>query len=159
MSKGIAARTAAALPSRRNNHTTKKGTNVKTQLQEKLSLIAPNISIETTWEHDPDLLDIRLDCDGFDDVDPNDWQAWQSEVRASAICEGELVSGSAYLGGTWEKYGDHPSKSNPTISGYENQMTEEALDELLLRLDTHDTVAQITAATSYLRDLRRKEAA
>jgi hypothetical protein len=131
---------------------------MKTKLQEALSKIAPNVAVQTIWEHDSDLHDIRKDCDGFESEDPNDWQAWQSEVRASAIYEGEIIYGSAYLGGTWEKWGDNPAKSNPEISGYENQMTEDALEELLLHLDTHDTVAQIQDAIAYLRSERRKEA-
>lgn len=104
---------------------------MKTELQKTLATLAPSVCIQTFWEHDHDLRDIREDCDGFDDENPDDWQAWQSEVRASAIADGEEVSGSAYLGGTWERATDHPATSNPTISGYEHQMTIEALRELL----------------------------
>lgn len=103
---------------------------MKTELQKRLALVAPSICIETHWEHDPDLRDIRKHCDGFDDEDPDDWQAWQSEVRATAILESEEITGSGYLGGTFEKAGDNPAESNPEISGYENQMTQEALEEL-----------------------------
>ena len=39
-----------------------------------------------------------------------------------AIAGGHLVTGSAYLAGIWEKYGDGPSESNTDISGYELQM-------------------------------------
>jgi hypothetical protein len=106
---------------------------VKTELQKALAKIAPSVSIQTIWEHDCDLRDIRKDCDGFDDENPEDWQAWQSEVKATAIVNGEEISGSDYLGGTWEKAGDHPAESNPEISGYEAQMTEEALEILLSR--------------------------
>jgi len=104
---------------------------MKTTTQKALQAICPLVSIETIWEHDPELYDIRKDCDGFDDENPEDWQAWQSEVRATAIIDGEEITGSAYLGGTWEKAGDNPWHSNPDISGYEPQMTVEALDELL----------------------------
>lgn len=103
---------------------------MKTDLQKELAKFAPHISIQTIWEHDPDHFDIRKDCDGFDDENPEDWQAWQSEVRATAIADGEEFSGSSYLGGTWEKAGDLPEESNPDISGYEPQMTAEALEEL-----------------------------
>lgn len=103
---------------------------MKTDLQKELAKLAPHISIKTIWEHDSDLRDIREDCDGFDDENPEDWQAWQSEARATAIADGEAFSGSAYLGGTWEKAGDLPEESNPDISGYEPQMTAEALEEL-----------------------------
>lgn len=104
---------------------------MKTAIQKQLAKIAPNISIQTIWEHDPDHHDIRDDCDGFDVENPEDWQAWQSEIRAVCICEGREITGSAHLGGTWEKAGDNPAVSNPEISGYERQMTEEALNELL----------------------------
>ena len=103
---------------------------MKTEIQKKLAAIAPNITVETLWSYDHDLYDIRDECDGFDDENPDDWQAWQSEIRATVIQDGEEEVGSAYLGGTWEKAGDEPSKTNPTISGYEPQMIGEALLEL-----------------------------
>jgi hypothetical protein len=131
---------------------------MKTELQKKLAKIAPSICIDTLWEHDHDHRDIRKDCDGFDDENPADWQAWQSEVRATCIYDGEEITGSAYLGGTWEKAGDHPETSNPEISGYENQMTAEALEELakeLLIVSTHGLKDQIRAALSFLSTLNR----
>lgn len=100
------------------------------ELLARLALLAPSVSIETIWEHDADCRDIRKDCDMPADTDPDDWQAWQSEVRASAIVGGKLLTGSAYLGGTWEKYGENPAEVNPEISGYLPQMIEEALREL-----------------------------
>jgi hypothetical protein len=103
---------------------------MKTPLQTHLATIAPSICIETIWEHDIDLHDIRKDYDGFENEDPSDWQAWQSEIQASTIVGGETITGSAYLGGTWEKAGDHPSESNPEISGYEAGMIHNALSEL-----------------------------
>lgn len=107
---------------------------MKTELQKKLATLYGGISIETIWSHDEDASFTKhgmTEPGGcFHGEDPDDWQAWQSEVRASAIYNGEIVSGSAYLGGTWEKYGDNPAESNPEISGYEPQMTQEALEEL-----------------------------
>jgi hypothetical protein len=125
--------------------------NMKTKLQTTLSTIAPQIEISTHWEHDPDHKDIRRDCDGMDDEDPDDWQAWQSEIRASAVSLGEIQSGSAYLGGTWERAGDNPAESNPDISGYENGMTTEALRELRNTLGTECPllIEQIDKAISY----------
>jgi hypothetical protein len=102
----------------------------KTELQKALAKIAPSLSIRTIWEHDEDCRDIRKDVCDMEDEDPDDWQAWQSNVKAVAIANGEEIEGNAYLGGTWEKAGDVPEESNPEISGYENQMTVEALEEL-----------------------------
>ena len=72
---------------------------MKTALQKELARIAPSISIRTLWSHDEDCRDIRKDCDGFDDENPEDWQAWNSNVCATAIADGEEIEGNAYLGG------------------------------------------------------------
>jgi len=112
---------------------------MKSELQKKLALVAPAVHIETIWEHDPDeRWSDPLNKDWTEGEDPDDWQAWQSEVRATAIHQGELLTGSGYLGGTWEKFGDNPYKTNPEISGYESQKTEEALGELLDQLKGND---------------------
>ena len=126
---------------------------MQTALQKQLSKIAPYIAIRTIWKHDTDHFDIRKDCDGFDDENPEDWQAWQSEIRATAICDGREVTGSAYLGGTWEKAGDNPALSNPEISGYERQMTEEALRELGEQITEEILSNQIINALKYLSPL------
>lgn len=132
---------------------------MKTELQKTLAKIAPSICINTHWSHDHDLRDIRKDCDGMEDEDPNDWQAWQSEVRASAIVEGMEASGSAYLGGTWEKAGDVPEEreSNHTISGYENQMTVEALEELKNNIWDIAALDQIESAIAHCKAEAQKE--
>lgn len=100
---------------------------MKTELQKRLAALAPSVSIETIWQHAPDHLDIRKDVCGLEDEDPANWQAWISEIRACAIVGAQIVTHSAYLGGTWELAGDDPAKSNPEISGYEPHMTDEAL--------------------------------
>jgi hypothetical protein len=97
----------------------------KKDILEALATIAPSIAVETLWEHDPDA---RWDVQN-PDMDPDDYQAWQSEVRASCICNGRMMTGNHYLGGTWEKYGD-----NPEISGYFPQMVLEAIENLAMRL-------------------------
>lgn len=107
---------------------------MKTRLQKELAEIAPNISIETIWEHDPDSRFSEYGATEpggcFENEDPDDWQCWQSEIRASVISGGEIVTGSAYLGGTWVRAEDIPWKSDPDIGGYELQMTQEALQEM-----------------------------
>lgn len=107
---------------------------MKTKLQQKLATVAPYLAIQTIWEHDTDLYDIREDCDGMDDEDPADWQAWDSEIRVTAVKDGEEITASEYLGGTWEKAGDVPEESNPEISGYEHQMTVAALEDMEIQV-------------------------
>ena len=123
---------------------------MKTELQMKLAKLAPAVSIRTIWTPDPDLYDIRQECCGMDDEDPENWQAWQSEIRATAVVDGEEDSVSDYLGCTWERAGDVPEESNPTISGYEPQMTREALSQLLPLCQSCEILtAQIEAALAY----------
>lgn len=120
---------------------------MKTPLQKQLAGIAPSISIEIIWEHDPDCERefrelSRNPGDCFYGEDRDDWQPWQSEVRATAIVGGEELTGSDYLGATWEKFGDDPRVSNPDISGYEDQMTVAALEELIGKLPDGDHHAE-----------------
>ena len=117
---------------------------MKTKLQTALATIAPSISIRTIWEPDQDSGPISSECDGFNPLEDDDWEAWQSEIRATAICEGEEITGNAYLSRTFEKAGDSPEISNPEISGCENQMTQEALEELLV------AVERVTGDSDYL---------
>jgi hypothetical protein len=124
---------------------------MKTQLQKTLAAIAPSVSVQTLWAPDPDAGTISQNCDGFTRKDDNDWQAWQSEVRATTIIDGKEVTGSAHLGGTFERAVDLPEYSNPAISGYEPQMTEEALTELRVQIPAGNACrSQIVAALGYL---------
>lgn len=105
---------------------------MKTALQQRLATIAPNIDIHTLWSRDYDeKFSDPINKDWTEGQKAKDWKCWQSEIRASIVKNGELVRGSAYMGGTWERAGDKPAKYNPEISGYEPQMTVEALEELL----------------------------
>lgn len=63
-----------------------------------------------------------------------------------------MIAGEDYLGGTWERYGDDPRKSNPEISGYFPRMAREALSTLLDALPTgYRTLArEINAAIDLL---------
>lgn len=128
---------------------------MKTELQKALAKIAPSISIRTLWEHDQDCRDIRKDVCDMEDEDPDNWQAWQSNVCATAIIDGEEIEGNAYLGGTWEKAGDLPEYSNPEISGYENQMTIEALEELAGLTSGDDLAEEIAAAILHCQEQAR----
>jgi len=129
---------------------------MKTELQKQLAKIAPSICIQTLWEHDPFSGPISKDCAGFSPKDDHKWQAWQSEICATCIYDGEEITGSAHLGGTYELCGDGPAISNPEISGYENQMTVEALEELAKELpivSARSLQDQIRAALSFLSTL------
>jgi hypothetical protein len=95
---------------------------MKTELQKQLAIIAPSISIRTRWSLDW--------SEPTPPEGPENWTVWQSETTARIIIQGEEIVGRATLGGTFEKDGDDPNITNPTISGYENQMTVEALSEL-----------------------------
>ncbi len=123
-------------------------------LLSSLALVAPSIALAITWERDElskwDIEDSTLD--------PDDFEAWQSEVTATAIVDGKLACGSDNLGGTWEKFGDHPSKSNPDISGYLPQMADEAYGELKHRLPitAHSLRAECELAQAYLEKWMRK---
>lgn len=110
----------------------------------RLAVLAPSIAIETIWKPDPLTDDSILLENG---QDPDDFNAWQSEVRASCIVGGKSLSGSSYLSGTWEKYGDMPAQSNPEISGYLPQMIIEAFEGLRDVLPSdHPAQAEIASA-------------
>lgn len=120
-----------------------------------LAIHAPALAFKTLWEHDPDCERefrelSRHPGDCFFGEDRDDWQPWQSEVQVSAIVAGELLTGSGYLGGTWEKYGDNPAESNPDISGYWWDKASEALDELDGQSDDPAFADQIDRARQVL---------
>ena len=97
-----------------------------------LKLKCHNIALETFWEHDPDSKFSELVYPGgaFENEDPEDWVCWQSEVRATCIIGGKVITGHAYLGSTWEKACSDPSESNPDINGYYPGMVEASLQDL-----------------------------
>jgi len=134
---------------------------MKTQLQTELAKIAPSISIKTIWEHDPDCEREFKDLsknpgDCFYGEKRSNWQPWQSEIRVSSIVGGEELTASEYMGATWEKRSANPERSNPDISGYEPQMTEEALGSLYKQISitapgAQDVAHQITAAIAHIK--------
>lgn len=95
-------------------------------LRDALKVAAPNMVLETTYEHDPSF---RWDGDGpdpaelDDPLDPHD-----VTVSARMIVNGEFMEGNAYMGGTYEPLG---GPYDPDIGGYLNQMAGEAIDELV----------------------------
>ncbi len=119
------------------------------KLLEALRKIAPSVALSVEWSHDPDSTwgDISERMDG---ENPEDWQPWNSEVKASAIVDGVEISESSHLGGTWEKACDHPSQSNPDISGYLPQMLQEALLALGKRCQQTKLLREIQSACDFL---------
>lgn len=110
-----------------------------TGIPPELKTAAPSIAFRITWEHDEDaptgpnpddITNIYNPDNGLDGEDPDDWQAWQTDVSAACIIAGELRAGHDYLSGTYERAIDDPTESNPTISGYLPDMLDRALDEL-----------------------------
>ena len=105
-----------------------------------LAIHAPALAFETLWEHDADCesdwREMRKPGGAMEGEDRDDWQPWQSEVRVSAIVAGQIVTGSGYLGGTWEDACDDPKESNPDISGYWWDKASEALDEIETATET-----------------------
>jgi hypothetical protein len=122
----------------------------KQEIMEAVAIAAPSIHLETIWSFDEDA---RWDIDD-PELDPEDFTPWQSEVRATCIHNGQFVTGHAYLGGTWEKYGDSPEKSNPDISGYFPQKAEEALSELQKQLANCDSARLYIQTTMALKALK-----
>jgi hypothetical protein len=107
-------------------------------LQKKLAQIAPNICIKTVWSRDEDY---EL-CDGFEDVRKDGHWAWSADITATLIQNGEEITGKAGMSGVWQAPEDLPWLKNPDISGYEAQMTEEALSDLLETVSFADRVTR-----------------
>ncbi len=123
---------------------------MKTELQKKLAKIAPSVCIKTVWSPDPD----RGEYDGHDDIRPDGWDAWNADITATVILCGEEVVGKAGMGGVWQAPEDLPWITNPDISGYEAQMTEKALDNLLetVSIIKGDTRNQILDALDIIKN-------
>jgi hypothetical protein len=122
---------------------------MKTELQTTLATLAPLVSINTSWGYDDDAdMSIFHAGNALENEKPRDWECWQSEIKATTIHNGEIVSGSAYLGGNWYRIGE---ATDHTVSGYEKQMTVEALEDLQKQLPaTHVAAYQITSALASL---------
>jgi hypothetical protein len=104
---------------------------MKTKLQKELAKIISHAVIETIWERDRDgqaeFKKLQAPGEAFENEKQKDWVCWQSEVKVRVISGGKAFEHSTYLSGTWERKGSAPSKVNQNISGYENQMTRDAL--------------------------------
>ena len=90
---------------------------------ESLKASNPEIAITVEWE-----LDEYFEWDG-DGPDPQDegFNPYTVIVRASRIAKGELETGEAIL---WGCYSKDAGKDDPEISGYLDQMIDEAVKNL-----------------------------
>jgi hypothetical protein len=111
-----------------------------------LKKIAPDISFKTTWTPDPNF---RWDGDGPDPAEEG-YQAYDVDVFARAIVNGEIVEGRNSLGGSYSTPGEH----DPDIHGYLPQMLEEATAELQSQV-RGDLAKQAKAARQYLTQAMR----
>lgn len=135
-----------------------------TELLERLRAVAPSVAITTIWEEedDPDTSIFNVGW-ALELEDPCNWVCWESEVRAEAVVAGRLVSGSDYLCGTWERFGDNPAVTNPYISGYFPQKAEEALRQLRQQVGDHEgdqcrrLCVELTDAIAVVREHMREE--
>jgi len=91
--------------------------------KEELRVKYPDIAIETIWVQDPYF---SWDGDG-EDPRGSGYFPYDVEVRATRITNGELVEGSAHIGGSYSREGEHC----PDINGNFRQLAREAIENCL----------------------------
>lgn len=110
--------------------------------------------IATNWsvDFDSDFSDLTYPGGCFENESSKNWKAWNCEIVASVIINGELITGTAHMGGNWIPSDKHPKNVIPTVNGYESQMISDALNDLLSTniIDCAIAYAQITLAKSKL---------
>ena len=93
------------------------------KLIEELKKTKPSYHVETIWEEDNDYI---WDGDSEDPMNEG-FIPHVVEVKISTIINGEMVSGSDYLGGCYTKYGEAHSED---VHGYFPDMLDEAITDL-----------------------------
>lgn len=102
---------------------------------EILKVSRPDVAVTVIRTENPHCL-----WDGDEPIDQNVFTCYDHEVRATTICNGELVSASDYLGGSWYDVDDMNADNQACIaeiSGYLPQMIDDALDALDALLREH----------------------
>lgn len=121
----------------------------QTHLLEQLRTLASAIAIETLWEGDEfavwDMEDPSLE--------PDDFVAWNADVRVTAVVDGTLVHGEKSLGGIWEKYGE---PHDAEIHGYFPGMLSDALTELSGQLGDSPRARYVALQCAWAIDLVTK---
>lgn len=90
---------------------------------DRLKIERPEIAIVVKWEEDHDF---EWDGDGEDPI-TDGYYPYNVDITASRIVNGELLEGTASLGGCYSKDG---GKDDPEIGGYLNQLVDDAVAEL-----------------------------
>lgn len=100
------------------------------QVLAKLKKIAPHIAIKTVWSRDPHF---RWDGDGPDPAEDG-YLAYDVDVYARAIADGQVVEGRDSIGGSYSK----PGQFDPEVNGYFLGLLGRALHDLWEQLKDKD---------------------
>lgn len=96
------------------------------ELIEALRTERPDVAIRVTKELDDTYV---WDGDGPDPADDG-FAAYTVKVEAITIRNGKAYTGTAYLGGSYYKYGEPVDLIHEDVGGYLPQLIDEALKEL-----------------------------
>lgn len=108
------------------------------QFMAKLKKVAPSIAVKTTWTPDNYF---SWDGDGPDPTEEG-YQAYDVDVWAKAIVDGEIVEGQGSIGGSYSKPGEH----DPDVHGYFLDLLQKALADLYEQTQSGELDRQINEA-------------
>lgn len=117
---------------------------MKTEIYLKLANVAPSIAFTATRELDPNF---TWDGDGSDPQEDG-FDPYDVTVTARAIVNGNMLEGSANLGGSYFQ----PDEPLEDVHGYLLQMLKEAAQELEDILPAGNTHGQCVAAQRLLKE-------
>ncbi len=113
----------------------------------ELKRLAPSIVFSVEHTEDPNF---EWDGDGPDPAEDG-YVAYDVEVRAMTIVDGEEIEGVNYLGGSYDK----PHEKDPDVHGYLPQMLDASLDDLMGEL-SGAVLRQAKAAKKYLGEAMKR---
>lgn len=115
------------------------------QIYATLKKVAPNIRFSTDWTEDESYV-----WDGNPNDDPTEfgYVAYDVDIFATAIVNGEEVVGSSSLGGVYNK----PQEKDSDVHGYLPQMLKEAAEEIEKEV-SGNLKKQAQAARKYLKEV------
>jgi len=103
------------------------------KLLRELAIKSPHINIQVIYSIDEDIYQHWDGEQSTEELEAQGLTAYNVEVKATTICNGEMLEGNAYLGENWMK---HPNECEE-IHGYFPQMLDEALQELYSIVEIH----------------------